>query len=81
VAKRLLHVANHLGACTDREYPSTIPRHRGGELALHVDVDILRDVVDDLDDAAAGEREPPLVLAADGIATVVADAETSPQSA
>jgi hypothetical protein len=58
-----------------------IPRHRGGELALHVDVDILRDVVDDLDDAAAGEREPPLVLAADGIATVVADAETSPQSA
>jgi hypothetical protein len=46
------------------------------EVALQVDVAVVADVVDDLDDPAAGELELGLVLARDGVAAVVADAET-----
>src|SRR5687768_17039889 len=52
-----------------------VARQRGRQLALHVHVDVVTHVVDDLDDPPAGERELALVIRADRVAAVVADAQ------
>ena len=54
---------------------NSVTRQRGGQQPLLIEVDIVRHIVDDLDDGAAGELEARLVVAAHGIATVVADGQ------
>src|SRR5215471_19135685 len=52
-----------------------VARHARGELALDVDVRVVRDVVHHSDHAAVSERELRLVLLRHRVATVEADAE------
>jgi len=47
----------------------------GASGALHIHVHVVGDVVDNLDDSAAGERELALVVGAHRVTAVVADAQ------
>jgi hypothetical protein len=56
--------------------PCSVAVHGCGEVVLDVGVVVVGDVEYDLDDGAAGERELGAVFLADGVAGVVADAES-----